>query len=74
MPQRGVETANGAESFGATIEVVRRESKASGIVNRTGTMKDLERFVPDPDIIVIASALNDSRRKFGDYRSGSANR
>lgn len=60
----GTETAKRAKAFGATVDVIRRSPKTSDIVDRAGTMADLDKFVPDADVIVLACALNDDTRKF----------
>ncbi|MEC8201686.1 MAG: NAD(P)-dependent oxidoreductase, partial [Pseudomonadota bacterium] len=53
----GSTTAARAKAFGATINVIRRSPQTSEIVDAAGTMDDLERFLPDADVIVLACPL-----------------
>ena len=59
-----METAKRAKAFGASVDVIRRSPATSEIVDRSGTMVDLPKFLPDADVIVLACALNDDTRKF----------
>lgn len=60
----GYETARRAKAFGAKINVIRRTPSTSDIVDAAGTMADLDKFVPEADVIVMACALNNETRKF----------
>ena len=60
----GTETAKRAKAFGAGVDVVRRSPATSETVDRSGTMADLPKFLPDADVIVLACPLNEDTRKF----------
>ncbi|MEC7575044.1 MAG: NAD(P)-dependent oxidoreductase [Pseudomonadota bacterium] len=60
----GSTTAARAKAFGATVNVIRRSPQTSEIVDAAGTMDDLERFLPNADVIVLACPLNDATRGF----------
>jgi len=57
-----------AKAFGATTSVVRRRPQTSAAVDRAGTIADLDRFLPDADIIVLACSLNEATRGLADAR------
>jgi phosphoglycerate dehydrogenase-like enzyme len=52
--------------FGAAITVVRRSRQDCDLADRTGSMADLGRFLPEADVIVLACPLNDDTRGFAD--------
>lgn len=52
--------------FGATISVVRRSRQRCELADRTGSMDDLGRLLPEADVIVLACPLNDDTRGFAD--------
>lgn len=58
----GQEVAKRAKAFGAGITVVRRAPSTSDIVDRSGTLDDLQTFLPDADVILLACPLNDRTR------------
>jgi len=58
----GQEVAKRVKAFGAKTTVVRRSPKTSETVDRAGTSADLQTFLPDADIILLACALNDTTR------------
>ena len=58
----GQALADRIKAFGANITVVRRSPEISASVDRAGTMGDLETFLPEADIVVLACALNDDTR------------
>ena len=62
----GREVAKRAKSFGATIDVVRRSPESSELVDRVGTMADLETFLPYADVVVLACSLNKDTRDIAD--------
>lgn len=62
----GQELSKRIKAFGATVDVVRRTPHTSEFVDRSGTMADLPKFLPDADVIVLACALNDDTRDFAD--------
>ncbi len=64
----GQEIAKRVKSFGATTTVIRRSPATSDIVDNAGTMADLETFLPEADVIVLACALNEDTRDFADAR------
>ena len=64
----GQEVAKRAKSFGATTTVVRRSPEVSDIVDKAGTMADLETFLPEADVIVLACSLNNDTRDFANQR------
>lgn len=62
----GQEIAKRVKAFDATIDVVRRSPQTSELIDRAGTTADLEKFLPDADVIVLACALNAETRDFVD--------
>ncbi len=58
----GQEVAKRAKAFGAGITVVRRTPSTSDIVDRSGTLDDLQTFLPDADVILLACPLNERTR------------
>ena len=64
----GQELAKRVKAFGATTAVVRRSPETSDLVDKAGTMADLETFLPTADVVVLACALNDDTRGFADER------
>ena len=64
----GQELSKRVKSFGASTSVIRRSPATSDVVDRAGTMADLETFLPDADIVVLACPLNDDTRGFADTR------
>ncbi len=64
----GQELAKRVKAFGATTAVVRRSPATSDLVDKAGTMADLEGLLPEADVIVLACALNDDTRGFADGR------
>jgi phosphoglycerate dehydrogenase-like enzyme len=64
----GREVAKRVKAFGATTAVVRRSPATSDLVDKAGTMADLEALLPEADVIVLACALNDDTRGFADAR------
>lgn len=62
----GQEVCKRVRPFGAGISVIRRSPKPSPLADRVGTMADLESYLPEADIIVLACPLNDETRGFVD--------
>ncbi len=60
----GQALAKRAKAFDATTGVVRRTPATSELVDKSGTMADLEEFLPKADVIVLACPLNDETRGF----------
>ena len=60
----GQEVAKRAKAFDATTVVIRRSPQASPLADASGTMADLDEFLPNADVIVMACALNDETRGF----------
>jgi phosphoglycerate dehydrogenase-like enzyme len=58
----GREIARRAKAFGAHIVGMRRSQKKDEFVDEIGTLADLPRLLPDADVVVLASALNDETR------------
>ena len=58
----GREVAKRAKPFGARIVGVRRSGKRDEFVDEIGGLGDLPRLLPEADIVVLASALNDATR------------
>lgn len=48
--------------FGAAVSVVRRTPRPCDGIDRVGTTADLDRFLPDADVVVLACSLNDDTR------------
>jgi phosphoglycerate dehydrogenase-like enzyme len=64
----GQELSKRVKAFDATTTVVRRSPATSALVDRAGTMADLERFLPEADVVVLACPLNDETRGFAGER------
>ncbi|MDP7547091.1 MAG: NAD(P)-dependent oxidoreductase [Alphaproteobacteria bacterium] len=62
----GQEVAKRVKSFGATTAVVRRSPETSDIVDKAGKLDDLETYLPEADVVVLACSLNDDTRDFAD--------
>lgn len=62
----GREVAKRVKSFGATTAVVRRSPETSPIVDRAGTMAELDSFLAEADVVVLACSLNKDTRDFAD--------
>lgn len=60
----GQALAKRVKAFEANTTVVRRSPATSDVVDRAGTMADLEEYLPDADVIVLACPLNDETRGF----------
>jgi len=60
----GQEIAKRVKPFGAGVDVVRRSPQTSELIDRAGTTADLEKFLPDADVVVLACALNAETRDF----------
>lgn len=58
--------AQRTKAFGATNTVIRRTPALGDHVDRVGTMQDLQSFLPDADVIVLACPLNNDTRGFVD--------
>mgnify|MGYP001162725335 FL=1 len=58
----GATTAARAKAFGATVNVIRRSPKISETVDAAGTLNEIDRFLPDADVIVLACPLNNVTR------------
>lgn len=54
----GKATAHLAKAFGATTTVIRRTPQTSEIVDHAGTLDDVQKLLPDVDVIVLACPLN----------------
>ena len=62
----GQEVAKRVKPFGATIAVVRRSPETSNIVDQAGTLADLDKFLPEADVILLACSLNNETRDIAD--------
>ena len=62
----GQEVAKRVKSFGATTTVVRRSPETSNIVDQAGTLADLDKFLPEADVILLACSLNNETRDIAD--------
>lgn len=60
----GQEVAKRIHAFGAGMDVIRRTPAPSDVADRVGTMADLETYLPDADVILIACPLKDETRGF----------
>jgi len=60
----GQALAKRAKAFDATTTVVRRSPATSELVDKAGTMADLNEFLPEADVVVVACPLNDKTRGF----------
>ncbi|WP_193181784.1 NAD(P)-dependent oxidoreductase [Nisaea sediminum] len=58
----GRNIARRARAFDAKISVIRRSPGAIEGIDRVGTLSDIDAFLPDADVIVLACALNDETR------------
>lgn len=64
----GREVAKRAKGFGAHVAGVRRTAKRDAFVDEIGGLGDLPRLLPEADIVVLASALNDATRDIANAR------
>jgi len=62
----GQQLAEKVKAFGATTSVIRRSTTAGPNTDRVGTLDDLNQFLPEADVIVLACPLNASTRGFAD--------
>jgi len=62
----GQEVAKRVRAFEASLSVIRRTPTKSEFADKTGTMEDLETFLPKADVIVLACPLNNDTRGFAD--------
>jgi phosphoglycerate dehydrogenase-like enzyme len=62
----GQAIAKRVKAFGATTTVVRRSPQTSELVDQAGTMADLQRLLPQADVIVLACSLTEQTRGFAD--------
>jgi phosphoglycerate dehydrogenase-like enzyme len=60
----GQAVARRVKSFDASTAVIRRSPAISELVDKAGTMADLDKFLPEADVIVLACPLNDETRGF----------
>ncbi len=60
----GYEISKRLKAFGATTSVIRRSPATSDLVAKAGTMADLDTFLPEADVIVLACSLTDETRGF----------
>ncbi|UUX49614.1 hypothetical protein NUH88_19710 [Nisaea acidiphila] len=58
----GRNVARRARAFDANVSVIRRSPGAIEGIERVGTLADIEAFLPDADVIVLACALNEETR------------
>ena len=58
----GQEIARRVKAFEASTSVVRRTPQASPLADQVGTTADLEKFLPDADVVVLACSLNEDTR------------
>jgi len=58
----GREIAVRAKAFGARVTGVRRSAKADGLADEVTVLGDVQRLLPDADVVVLACALNDETR------------
>lgn len=68
----GQELSKRVKSFGSSITVIRRSPQTSELVDEAGTMDDLQRFLPNADVIVLACPLNNETRGFAGQEFFSA--
>jgi phosphoglycerate dehydrogenase-like enzyme len=64
----GQELSKRLKAFGAKVDVIRRSVQESEYIDRIGTMGDLQKFIPEADVIVLACALNAETRDMVDDR------
>jgi phosphoglycerate dehydrogenase-like enzyme len=62
----GHEVAKRIKAFGVSTAVIRRSPATSDLIDRAGTMADLNEFLPQADVIVLACSLTDETRGFAD--------
>jgi phosphoglycerate dehydrogenase-like enzyme len=62
----GQAIAERVKAFGATTAVARRTPATSALVDKAGTLADVNSFLPEADIVVLACALNNETRGFAD--------
>jgi phosphoglycerate dehydrogenase-like enzyme len=62
----GQEVAKRVQAFGASASVIRRTPHPTPLARRVGTMADLNRFLSDADVVLIACPLNATTRGFAD--------
>lgn len=68
----GRAVAKRAKAFDATTTVIRRSPATSDTVDVCGTLADIDKFLPEADVIVIACPLNDETRGLADAKFFSA--
>ena len=64
----GENVAIRARAFGASVSVIRRSPQPIEGVDRVGSLRDVEAFLADADVIVLACALNDETRGMANGR------
>lgn len=64
----GQALAKRIKPFGTSISVIRRTPLPSELCDKVGTMADLETYLPEADVIVLACPLNEDTRGFADER------
>jgi len=62
----GQAVAARVKPFGAEITVVRRSATDTENADRVGTMANLDAYLPDADVVVLACPLNETTRGFAD--------
>lgn len=62
----GSRIAERLASFGTHLTVIRRSVEELPHVDRLGTLTDLPELLPDADIVILATALNDQTRDLFD--------
>ncbi|MGZ0187557.1 MAG: NAD(P)-dependent oxidoreductase [Alphaproteobacteria bacterium] len=62
----GQAIAERVKAFGATTAVARRTPATSALVDKAGTLADVNSLLPAADIVVLACALNNETRGFAD--------
>ena len=62
----GQAIAERVKSFGATTAVARRTPATSSLVDKAGTLADVNTLLPEADIVVLACALTNETRGFAD--------
>lgn len=60
----GQEICKRVQPFGAEISVIRRNAKPSELADRVGTMANLDDYLSQADIVVLACPLNEKTRGF----------
>jgi phosphoglycerate dehydrogenase-like enzyme len=58
----GHETARRAQAFGASITAIRRSPQADALAQRVTTLAELPACLPEADVVVLCSGLNDATR------------